>query len=94
MFIKSVKMVKKTKNIRQTVDKLTNCSEIRQTAKIFFCAFAQTNQKNYVIFAKKRKNCELGIAILKNSLYNEYNHRNGVMGRSVFFFRRCCAFQQ
>lgn len=50
----------------QNVYKLTNCSEIRRIAKIFFCPFAQTNQKKYVIFAKKRKKCEFTIDILEN----------------------------
>jgi len=50
--------------------------------------FAQINQKKFINFAKKRKICELGIAILDFWVYNYYNHRNGVMGRSVFFFRK------
>lgn len=88
MSIKSPKNCENKRNNRRCVDKLTNCLEIRRIAKIFFCPFAQINQINIRKIAKKRKIYELGIDILKKTLYNGYNHRNGVMGRSVFFFRK------
>ena len=87
MFIKSQKFCSECSNNVHNVHNLTICSEFRRNAKNFSCAFAQNTQKNYVIIAKKRKNCEFGIDILEKTLYNDYNHRNGVMGRSVFFFR-------
>lgn len=87
MFNKLLKNSQKKPNNRLDVHKLTVCLEFRRNVKIFFCVIAQNNQKKYVIFAKKRKKCEFTIDILKKTLYNGYNHRNGVMGRSVYFFR-------
>lgn len=46
MLIKLQKNSQKDENNRQNVDKVTNYSEFRRNAKIFFCAFAQINQKN------------------------------------------------
>ena len=68
---------------RHNVDKITGILTFLSKYKIILSEC----KKLKILIIKNRKKIwifyELGIEILKNSLYNCYNHRNGVMGRSV-----------